>query len=698
LVVRIAFRGRDRADQTRGGNRGRRYRRRTSHETRGVAARLVTKEAGLYGVSSEELFKAGLGKVMRANSIRLSRQGEAVPFHVRGDTLYFVSGGAEANPYGNEAVYELELGIAGERMATGSAVPSGEPTTYYWERILKEENRLYQATLVEAPDLWLWSMLFAPAKKSFGFEVSALATQSAELSVWLQGASDFAADPDHHVRLYVNGFFVGEESWDGKEPKRMDAELGEGILHDGENQLEIQNVGDTEASYSMVILDRFAVSYPRRPEAVGGRLQGVWDTRGTAEIRGARVQTIILEETEDGFVWLSGAEPTESGIRFRAEADRGYLVVSPEAVRKVSEIRSPLKSVLKDKRNGADYLMIGPREFIRTARELQEVRRRQGLRVKSVTLEEVYSEFGFGEETPRAIKDFIAYAYHQWERSPRYVLLLGDGTFDFKNYLGTSVVNRVPPLMIRTTYIETASDPTFAAVNGEDLLPDLAIGRLPAATVEELETMVAKIVAWESSGHTVQGRTILVADNPDRGGDFVAAAENLATTVLNRRELDRIYLSELGTTVTRDRIRQAFDEGASLASYIGHGGIHLWADENILSIDDVETLAPQVEQPVLLTMNCLNGYFHFPYFDSLSEVLVKADGKGAIAAFSPSGLSLNDAAHVYHQKVLEALLQGDHERLGDAVMSAQAAYAETGAFPELLSIFHLFGDPAMKLR
>ena len=41
---------------------------------------------------------------------------------------------------------------------------------------------------------------------------------------------------------------------------------------------------------------------------------------------------------------------------------------------------------------------------------------------------------------------------------------------------------------------------------------------------------------------------------------------------------------------------------------------------------------------------------------------------------------------------------GGHERLGDAVLAAQKAYAETGAMPELLSIYHLFGDPAMTIR
>jgi hypothetical protein len=133
-------------------------------------------------------------------------------------------------------------------------------------------------------------------------------------------------------------------------------------------------------------------------------------------------------------------------------------------------------------------------------------------------------------------------------------------------------------------------------------------------------------------------------------------------------------------------------------SYIGHGGIHLWADENILNAQDTASLALQTEQPFLLTMNCLNGYFHYPYINALAEELLKAEGKGVIAAFSPSGFSLNDAAHVLHRALLEALLSGNNGRLGDAVLAAQSAYADSGALPELLLIYHLFGDPAMRIR
>jgi hypothetical protein len=278
------------------------------------------------------------------------------------------------------------------------------------------------------------------------------------------------------------------------------------------------------------------------------------------------------------------------------------------------------------------------------------------------------------------------------------VVLAGDGTYDFKDNLKIGVENQVPPMMVMTSYLETASDAAYAAVNGEDLLPDLAIGRLPAATVDELQRMVSKIVTFETSGKTFGGRAVMVSDNPDGAGDFVADAEALAATVLDAKEVEKIYLSRLGATATRSQIQQAFNDGASLMNYIGHGGIQLGAAENIFNNDDVQTLALQEDPPLLLTMNCLNGYFHFPYLNALSEELLKADGKGAVAAFSPSGLSVNSAAHIFHRLLLEELVSGGHTRLGDAVLAAQSAYADSGALPEMIAIYHLFGDPAMLIE
>jgi hypothetical protein len=190
---------------------------------------------------------------------------------------------------------------------------------------------------------------------------------------------------------------------------------------------------------------------------------------------------------------------------------------------------------------------------------------------------------------------------------------------------------------------------------------------------------------------------VLVAGRGDAGGNFEADADDIAATVLAGRNPQKIYYSQEGAN-TRAEIEQAFDQGASFVSYVGHGGTVVWASENIFNDWDVANLTLQSQQPFLMTMDCLNGFFQYPVMNSLAEELLKADGKGAIAAFAPSGLSVDDAAHVYHKAVLQAILSGKHPRLGDALLAAQEDYGKSGAFPELLEIYHLFGDPALRIQ
>jgi len=98
-------------------------------------------------------------------------------------------------------------------------------------------------------------------------------------------------------------------------------------------------------------------------------------------------------------------------------------------------------------------------------------------------------------------------------------------------------------------------------------------------------------------------------------------------------------------------------------SYVGHGGA-VWSSSNVLASWDAALLRAQSHQPVLLTMDCLNGYFVAPNLDALPEELLKAEGRGAGAAFSPSGLSLDGPAHEYHRAVMAELASRRHERLG----------------------------------
>jgi hypothetical protein len=325
-------------------------------------------------------------------------------------------------------------------------------------------------------------------------------------------------------------------------------------------------------------------------------------------------------------------------------------------------------------------------------------RQDQGLAARAVSFEEIASEFGHGQPSAEAIKAFLAYAYQSWARpSPRYVLLLGDSNYDPRNFAGNSLPSPLPALWTKTTYLWTASDPLLAAVNGDDALPDLAIGRLPATSVAQAEALVQKLADWEDSGQGLDGPAALVADNADIGGDFEADVDDIRQSFLAARDTQVLKLSQLGAG-TRPAIRAALDGGLSFLSYVGHGGAAVWASENVWNSWDAASLLPQSRQPVLVTMDCLNGYFVAPSYESLSESLLKAEGRGAIAAFSPSGLSLDRPAHQFERALMAELTSGRHDRLGDALMAAQKSYAQSGLMPELLLVYHLLGDPAMPIR
>ncbi len=200
------------------------------------------------------------------------------------------------------------------------------------------------------------------------------------------------------------------------------------------------------------------------------------------------------------------------------------------------------------------------------------------------------------------------------------MVLLGDATYDPQRFQATSWASPLPASWAKTSYLWTASDPALAAVNGDDLLPDLAIGRLPATTREQAEALVSKLLAWEDSGQDLAGNAVLVADTPDLAGDFEADVEDVRASFLAERSTTTLKVSELGRA-TRPAILDSFDEGASLMSYVGHGGTAVWSSANVLNSWDTPSLQAQSRQPLLLTMNCLNGYFVAPNFDALAEAL-----------------------------------------------------------------------------
>jgi hypothetical protein len=716
--VRLAFTGVE-AAETGSGSTGRLARRRTA--VRDVLAQLHTTRRGLHAVSFEELFP-GRQRPMAASLLRLQRQGESVPFRIEppsaafgpGNVLYFFADRvASSTDFTGEIAWELVRSSGGLALGVVLARPEGAPSPASVGFASFETNRFYMPDLLEAPDPWLWQAAIASpgspvtaAPLPFSLSgVDRASPDDARLVVHLQGGSESGYATDHHLELRLNGSPVGEASFSGKTPHRFDVAVSAASLLEGANTLTLTNLADTGVT-SRVFLDRFSVSYPQAPALQGGLLEGTWAETGTAEVAGAGPSSIVLDTTlaagadlagASPVKWLLGTESTGSSLRFRAEAGSRYLVVAPEGLLSPRVLR-PAPSALRDPRNQADFILVAPRSFLDAARPLLDRRTAQGLVSRAVAFEEIVDTFGHAQPSPEAIRDFLSFAFHSWARpSPRYVLLLGDATFDPRRFQAASTPSPLPALWEKTSYLTTASDPALAAVNGTDLLPDLAIGRLPAQTPADAEAMVHKILAFEDFGQNLDTNAVLVADNPDAAGDFEADVEDVRASFLATRPTRVLRLSELGPD-TRSAVKSAFDDGASLVSYVGHGGAAVWASENVWNAWDTPTLLAQSRQPLLLTLNCLNGYFVANTHDSLAEALLKAHGRGAIAAVSPSGLSLDAPAHAYHRALMAEIASGSHPRLGDALLAAQNAYSHSGLMPELLAVYHLLGDPTLRLR
>jgi hypothetical protein len=353
----------------------------------------------------------------------------------------------------------------------------------------------------------------------------------------------------------------------------------------------------------------------------------------------------------------------------------------------------------------ADYLIICPPDFVDTAGKLARYRERQGMVSMVVDLQSIMDSFNHGIHDPRAIRSFLAYARAHWRTAPRYVVLAGHGSFDYRDVQGVGD-NLIPAMLVATPDGLFSSDNWYADVEGDDGVPEIAIGRLPAQTSDELSTMIRRIKAYESADDDKwRKRVVLIADDEDDGGDFEAASEQVARLVPDDYERIRLYLSETSTDEIRttlfgtDHCDGLLDDGVFLLNYLGHGTLDRIGDEGILMSSDLPGLTNANRLPIVFGMTCLLGHYSVPGLNCMATDLLRQPQGGAIATFAASGLSINYAAKDLNEYLFRSVFDVDGDvRLGDAVQRALRLYRDNGGAIYLTQIYALMGDPALKLR
>lgn len=493
----------------------------------------------------------------------------------------------------------------------------------------------------------------------------------ATLNIVLQGA----IAGTHRVRVALNDTPIGTITFRDLERTSRQFTVKAHELRGGTNTVTLTALGGDE---DVSVLESLELTYPRKLTATRGALKVVSRASGAVTVTGFSSANVIAFDVTDALrpILLETAVRSE-GAAFRATAsasrrDRTLVFFESSRTDDVTRVAATKPTTWNDKKNAADVLIIGHRSLLPSAKPLVARHQAQGLVTQLVDVEAAYDEFGYGAHGPAPIRELLRRS-RSWKTAPRYVILLGDASFDPRNYLGFGDVDLVPTKLVATQILKAPSDDWFGDLT-ESGLSQIAIGRLPARTAADAETMVRKIVERAPTGSwstTVRA----VAGGSDPSFDFAVAAQSLNALVPATYDRKVTAASE------------AFD--ALLTSYVGHGSVELWS--GALDGAGAAALRNGSHLPVVASMTCLTGYFHDVFTTSLAESLLLNPQGGAVAVWASSTLSdpapQVEAARAFYRQLFAGA------RLGDAAIQAKGATAST----DVRRSWILFGDPTMKL-
>ncbi|WP_266362122.1 type IX secretion system sortase PorU [Tellurirhabdus rosea] len=374
-----------------------------------------------------------------------------------------------------------------------------------------------------------------------------------------------------------------------------------------------------------------------------------------------------------------------------------------------------------------DLLVVTAPAWRAQAERLAAFRRQHdGLEVLVTTTQEIYNEFSSGQPDPTAIRDAARYFNGRKPGKLAYLLLFGDATYDYKGI--TSVLNAaqlastVPVYESRESVhpvMSFSSDDYFGfwkpeegewpeTFNGDHLL-DVGIGRLPVRSVSEARDVVDKLIRYATDKTLAgdwQNRISFVADDGDYNihqNDANLLADRIGELQPALRT-EKVFVDDFPRQSTslgkrapgvNERLQSAINEGRLVINYSGHGGDSGWAEEQILTTQEILNWRNR-RLPLMMTATCEFGRYDNPAITSGAELALLNRQGGAIAlltttrpVYSNTNFILNQAFYA----VLASRSAAGAPRLGDLVRETK----NNSLAGSLNRNFTLLGDPSMRL-
>ena len=528
------------------------------------------------------------------------------------------------------------------------------------------------------------------------------------LTVALFGYTASGKTDEHHARVSLNGTMLGQGKWTGATAKSFTFSIPKGALKSGTNTVKLEALLDDGIPYSQFALRTIQVSYARGCVAVGGQVTVKPAKTAPLRVTGLPSTTVLALDVTTATApkavkkVATGGRKPNAYAQFAAAAKHTYVVAALSAAKEPDSIAGADEPGLMAAGRGADYLVITAPSLKTAADGLAAYRATKGWTPVVVTTQDIYDDFSFGVRTPVAIHDFIAYALAHWSPAPTCVVLAGDGSYDYRDYKGTGE-SLVPPLMTDSMSGLAVSDVRLADVSGDDGVPDVAIGRIPARTPAELTAYVAKVQRYEAASGAWRSQVLLASDDADDGGNFPADTKAVAPLVPGTLATTQALVGDGSTFAgVRGKILGALDSGSLLVNYIGHAGVlQLAADGSgagLLQLSDVPSLTASDKLPVFFMMTCAAGQFGIPGYQSVAEGLVTDADAGAIAVYGPTAFEADSQSVILDRALLTAQFASHSPVLGATVRTALVAQQSTGGSIITRRTYALLGDPALVVQ
>jgi hypothetical protein len=668
--------------------------------------------------------------------------------------------------YTNQNVYWLTYsGNGGPFMETMTVSQDTMPYLSSFRQSLRfEEQNIWWTTHFTSEDTFFWDSVQFSANTRRDYSLI-IPTPTQTGSAILRGefvarAHNPNVNPDHRQAISLNRNQIGTLSWDGLRRYRFELTFPASYLsNNGNNTLTVEFQKVNGMTIDQIFVDWFEIVYERRLVAQDNQISinrpsssqlmsfpGVnrlylplilrnYSAVNSIQIEGFTQSPIVLQIGDPlNPKIINGATYGNGVIAFENPSNSviNYFVAAPQTI-------SAVEKVIFENITGprADYIYITPKAFVNSVQSLANYRQtKDGFTTKVVALEEIINQFNFGIYHPRAIRNYLQSIYDQWDPKPVYVLLVGDGHW---NFLGSSRYDNPPNYMPPNLQwvdpwqgeVDSAND--LVTVDGWDPLPDMLIGRLPVNNAQEILDYLAKVQAYESDhGEAWQKRFVFVADaNDPEAGNFPQLTDKIIADY-SIADYRKIYLMKAGSAYSTYDTETTPDNPCGSPSggnqcpnattalvnllktvtaghlvYSGHGYIDGWSKAVIFSNLEIQKLNNASALPFVFTLDCLDGYWFYPQLNpsnhrgqSIIELLVRTQAKGAVGAFAPTGLGVATAHDTLQRGFYNHIFFSNNPwwRLGAASLKAKLkVYQDTPLHVDLVHTYTIFGDPALIL-